>query len=136
MAMKKKNKKADDSFVYTEFKDYFGKPIYEGDYVTIIKSNANSNDCGRVGRVIWDQRRNEWQVITMILPSSIIRPECWGRAVADWLNECTAKNYEVINHCFIDCYGDWQPKTFWSGGIEIPLTKKADNAVYKPAGEK
>ena len=123
------------SRVNTGVKDCAGHAIYEGDYVKLIKGerNANSNWCGDVGIVAWDYRRKEFQVLTMQLPSTKIVPKYWGQFKADYLNDASGKLYYVVNDEFSASERHWKPKTFFSGGIEISFSKKADGLVYKGA---
>ncbi len=126
----------------TGLKDFYGHNIHEGDYLQVVPKSLSSGTLdykyadylSKIGRVVWDTRRREWQLMRMYIPHDTIRPEVWGRARVDWLNEYTAIDCELV----IDggyrmmgdtewraskkLKGDWHPKTFRSGSVEVPYT--------------
>ena len=121
--------------------DYHGHKMHEGDYVRLVPEELRQ-DLGSVdwdshtawseiGRVIWDKRRNSWQVLRMILPKDDIRPELWGMARVDWLGDYNSRCYELVIDGGIPLKdrdkfrasdklkGDWHPDTYLSGGVEV-----------------
>ncbi len=66
----------------TGLKDFNGHNIHEGDYVRLVPENLREGVVSwpkyawsEIGRVVWDTRRNSWQVMRMRIPDSNLRPE-------------------------------------------------------------
>ena len=75
-----------------------------------------------IGRVVWDSRRGDWQVIVMYVPNLSIKPAFWGDADAIYLNENTAKKVMVAKDPFTNQKfkpskgdGEWLPQSYSSG---------------------
>lgn len=132
----------------TGLKDCNGHNIHEGDYIKIIDKSGRAGTVNeaaapylsQIGRVVWDTRRKEWQIMRMYVPCDWIQPEVWGKAKVDWLGEYNSSCCKIVLDAESLGYkewsaagklkGDWHPETFFSGGIKVPYT------TYRKAHQK
>ena len=116
----------------TGLKDNFGNEIYENDYVSVLWKYRSfmHRGCAKVGKVVWDCRHRDWVVAAIILPE-FSRPSEWGKADSFLLDEGFSDHYRIIEYNK-NFDGEWEFSHFFSGGVEIPVTKKSDGAIYNP----